>query len=197
MKTLNDQSIRQALVAKFEQSGLAAFEIMQELHVCGSLAIADVVTLRDETHCYEIKGETDKVTRILEQGEHYNKAFRRITLVTTQNHLEKALSLSNPWWGIMLAKLDSQGRVTITRVRKERVNPEFDPAIALYALWKDELLQLLESPKPKDMRRNRADLSTMIAENNKKLEISKRIAAILGYRHKLQMANDYKYVTYS
>lgn len=197
MKTLNDQTIRQALIAKFEQSGLAAFEIMQELHVCNSFAIADVVTLRDESHCYEIKGETDKVTRILEQGEHYNKAFRRITLVTTQNHLEKALALSNPWWGIMLAKLDSRGRITITRVRKEKVNPEFDPVFALCSLWKDELLQLIESPKPKDMRRNRFDLSTMIAEKNKKHEVSKRVTAILGYRHKLQMANDYKFVTYS
>lgn len=197
MKTLNDQAIRQALIAKFEQSGLAAFEIMQELHVCGSSAIADVVTLREEAHCYEIKGETDKVARILEQGIHYNKAFRRITLVTTENHLAKAISIAPPYWGIMLARISSNGDVVLRQVRKDKINPEFEPSIALYALWKDELLQLIESPKPKDMRRNRADLSAMIAENNKKLEISKRIAAILGCRHKLQIANDYKYVTYS
>ena len=197
MKKLNDAVIRQTLIRHFESRGLEPFEIMQELHVCGSQAIADVVTLRDESHCYEIKGETDKVQRILAQGTHYNKAFRRITLVITENHLNKAQQLAPPWWGIMLAKQSKQCDVVITSVRKDKVNPEFDSIWALYTLWKDELLQLLDNPMPKDKRRNMTDIATMIAENNKKLDVSKQVAAILCYRHKLKMANDYKFVTYS
>ncbi|WEJ61668.1 sce7726 family protein [Thiomicrorhabdus lithotrophica] len=197
MERLNDAVIRQYLIQRFESGGLEPFEIMQELHVCGSQAIADVVTLRDESHCYEIKGETDKVQRILAQGAHYNKAFRRITLVTTANHLNKALQLAPPWWGIMLAKQSKQCGVVITSVRKDKVNPEFDSIWALYTLWKDELLQLLENPMPKDKRRNMTDIATMIAENNKKLEVSKQVAVMLSYRHKLKMASDYKFVTYS
>jgi hypothetical protein len=196
MERLNDAQIRKSLLKRFSSQGLEAFEIMQELHVCGSQAIADVVTLRDESHCYEIKGATDKVTRIIGQGEHYNKAFRRITLVTTENHLEKALKLAPEWWGVMLARTTKCGKVLITQVRKDKINPEFDPEIALYTLWKDELLQLLANPLPKDKRRNCTDLSKMIAENNKKLEVSRKVAAILGYRHKMQIANDYKFVTY-
>ncbi|MBF6059020.1 sce7726 family protein [Thiomicrorhabdus heinhorstiae] len=197
MEKLNDLKIRQALLHRFARQGLDDYEVMQELHVCSSHAIADVVTLRDESHCYEIKGETDKVTRILEQGYHYNKAFRRITLVTTENHLSKALEITPIFWGVMLARITQKGEVLITSVRKDKVNPEFDPEIALYTLWKDELLQLLDNPMPKDKRKNCVDLSKMIAENNKKLEVSRKVAATLGYRHKLKIANGYKYVAYS
>ncbi len=175
MAKLNDEKIRQALLQRLIKQGLDKHEVIQELHVCSSQAIADIVTLRDESHCYEIKGETDKITRILKQGKHYNKAFRRITLVTTENHLSTALEIAPPFWGIMLARTTQKGEVLITGVRKDKVNPEFDPEIALYTLWKDELLQLLDNPMPKDKRKNFVDLSKMIAENNKKLEVSRKV----------------------
>jgi len=196
MKILNDKTIRQALIAKFEQSGLEAFEIMQELHVCSSEAIADVVTLREEAHCYEIKGETDKVARILEQGVHYNKAFRRITLVTTENHLAKAISIAPPYWGIILARISSNGEVVLKQVRKDKVNPEFHAVSALFTLWKDEIISLLDNPLPRHKRSNYGDLAKMAAENKRSLEVSRNVAHTLCNRHRLLIANDYKFLTY-
>lgn len=114
MKTLNDAQIRPALITHFQNKDYEPFEIMQELHVHRSRAIADVVTLKKESHCYEIKGDGDKVKRILEQGQFYEKSFRRITVVTTDKHLDKAVEIAPSFWGVMVARSSVKGELKST-----------------------------------------------------------------------------------
>ncbi|MDD2661403.1 MAG: sce7726 family protein [Methylococcales bacterium] len=194
MENLNDAQIRPALIAYFESKGYEHFEIMQELHVHRSQAIADVVTLRKESHCYEIKGDGDKINRILEQGRFYEKSFRRITVVTTDKHLKKVVDIAPPFWGIMVARVKSQGEITINIIRRTRVNPNFDIDMALQTLWKSEIIELLPIKNKGLQRQPRATLIEMLAESKKKLEISQQIAVMLGDRHKRQIANNYEFL---
>ena len=65
---LNDARIREALLRKLAKQKVKPRAVLEELHVHNGRAIADVVTLHAEAHCYEIKGETDRIERILTQG---------------------------------------------------------------------------------------------------------------------------------
>jgi len=108
MIELNDASIRKALLLKLERQRIRPRAVLQELHVHNGKAIADVVTLHSEAHCYEIKGATDRIERITAQGVYYNVAFRRITLVTTECNLRQALRLAPRFWGILVATADGE-----------------------------------------------------------------------------------------
>lgn len=194
MENLNDAQIRPALITYFESKGYEHFEIMQELHIHRSQAVADVVTLRKESHCYEIKGDGDKIKRILEQGRFYEKSFRRITVVTTDKHLKKVVDIAPPFWGIMVVRVNRQELLTINAIRKAKINPNFDIDMALQTLWKSEILELLPIKSKSLQRQPRATLIEMLAESKKKLEISQQIAAMLGNRHKRQIANNYEFL---
>ena len=171
---LNDPSIRKALLEKLRNRKPKA--ILEELHVHNGNAIADVVTLDREAHCYEIKGSGDKIARIREQGYYYDSVFRRITLVTTENHIKKALELASPHWGIMLAKITDQ-KIVIQNIRGSKISPLFDKEKALRTLWKCEMLDLLEDPKCQ--RSSKEVLSQLIAETTKNLQISSQICSML------------------
>ncbi len=177
---LNDQRIRTALKVKLQNQPSKPKAIIDELHVCNGNAIADVVALYNEAHCYEIKGSTDKVERVLTQGRYYNSSFRKITLVTTQNHLEKALAICPGFWGIMIATEDSTSNLRFRHIRGAKVNPEFCKEMALLTLWKSEMLSILDEQKHK--RKPRDFLAQLISSNKKKIELSSNICDLLVTR---------------
>ena len=104
MSQLNDVSIRKSLILKLKNQAVRPKAIIEELRVHNGKAIADVVALYAEAHCFEIKGDGDKIERMLKQGKYYNLSFRKITVITTLKHLKKALSLAPTYWGIMIAE---------------------------------------------------------------------------------------------
>src|SRR5689334_1909755 len=121
--TLNDARIREALLRKLAKQKARPRGVLEELHVHNGRAIADVVALHSEAHCYEIKGATDRIERILVQAGYYNTAFRRITLVTTECNLKRARKLTPRFWGLIVA-IDN-GEVRFRHVRAARLNPRF------------------------------------------------------------------------
>lgn len=191
MLQLNDVSIRKSLISKLKNQAVRPKAIMEELRVHNGNAIADVVALYAEAHCFEIKGDGDKIERILEQGKYYNLSFRKITVVTTLKHLKKALSIAPSYWGIMIAEeIDNQ--IKIKYIRAGKNNPNFNKSIALLTLWKEEMLELIESKK-KNKNSSRAVLAELIANNKRKLELSQNIAITLLDRYNV---NQYSQVTY-
>lgn len=176
---LNDPEIRKALIDRLLSQSNKPKAVIEELQVCNGRAIADIVALYSEAHCYEIKGANDKVGRILSQGEFYNAAFRKITLVTTENHLEKALDISPSYWGIMIAK-GGVSSIRIRHIRGAELNPYFDSKVALLTLWKSEMLHILNGAhkqKPRDF------LAQLISETKKKADLSNIICESLFERH--------------
>ena len=91
MRLLNDIDIRVALIEKLQSMPTKPKAVIEELRVHNGNAIADVVALYKEAHCFEIKGDGDKIERIVTQGRFYDFSFRKITLVTTTKHLAKAV----------------------------------------------------------------------------------------------------------
>jgi len=169
---LNDTSIREALLLKLERQKSRPRAVLQELHVHNGKAIADVVTLHSEAHCYEIKGATDRIERIRAQGVYYNAAFRRITLVTTECNLQRALALAPRFWGVMVAIADGEA-VRFRHVRAARLNPDFEKQSATMTLWKSEMLELVPESGTERMPRRR--LAKLIAETRRELQLSMSI----------------------
>lgn len=112
--------------------------VIEELTIDNGNAIADVVACYREMHCYEIKGETDNVRRILLQSEFYSRSFPKLTLVATENHMRWALEKIPSYWGIILAA-PGKKRTTLRYIRKAGNNPMFSKKDALLMLWKAEL----------------------------------------------------------
>lgn len=173
--TLNDARIREALLRKLAKQKVRPRAVLEELHVHNGRAIADVVTLHAEAHCYEIKGATDRIERIVAQGSYYNSAFRRITLVTTECNLRRALRLAPRFWGIIVAVDD--GEVRFRHVRAARLNPKFEKHTAAMTLWKSEMLELVTDAGAE--RKPRRLLAQLIAETRRELELSMNICELL------------------
>lgn len=173
---LNDVEIRKALIQKLETQTIKPRAIVEELRVYNGNAIADVVALYKEAHCYEIKGKDDKVERVLVQAKFYNTSFRKITLVTTENHLDKAQSICPDYWGIVVV-FSYENMVKFRHVRGAKTNPQFSKELALLTLWKSEMLSILEEPK--HLRKPRDVLAQIISSNKKKAELSSNICNLL------------------
>lgn len=165
MMNLDDKTIRKFLITRLASLSNKPKAIIEELRVHNGNAIADVVAVHKYAHCYEIKGDTDAVRRILVQCQFYDLAFRRITLVTTDRHLDNALRLAPAHWGIMVAS-PLKDNVAIRYVRRASRNPLYDTRVALMTLWKSELLEVALPIFPKKLDKlNRAQLTDLIALN--------------------------------
>ncbi|MDG4475394.1 sce7726 family protein [Thiovibrio frasassiensis] len=182
MTNLGDREIRSSLIRKLKQQVAKPKAIIEELRVHNGNAIADVVALYTEAHCFEIKGDGDKVERITEQGQYYNSSFRKITLVTTRRHVSKALSIAPNYWGIMVAE-EINDQVTLRYVRRAKNNANFDKGLALMTLWKSEMLSLTYGHNKTDKKKSREILAELISASRKKAELSKEISELLFTRH--------------
>lgn len=180
-KELYDFDIRKALINKLYKRPIKPNAIIEELRVNNGKAIADVVALYKEAHCYEIKSDVDNDSRLEQQSNYYDKSFRKITLVTTEKHLLKMSSKIPEHWGIMIAKLKLDNEIALMSIRKAINNRYFDKKIALKSLWKEELLSLNNQEKSilrKDI------LVEIISQNYKKQELSENISELLQGRDK-------------
>lgn len=140
---LKDAEIRNALVQHLNTRSPRPTHVLQELHVHNGNAIADVVAFYKQMHCYEIKGETDSIQRILKQAEVFSHSFPKLTLVLTTKHVRWALRNLPEYWGILVAQ-DKGGRVIFRYERKASNNPDFVTNKALMMLWRQELLDVSE-----------------------------------------------------
>jgi len=183
MNLLNDKDIRLCLINRLKNQSVKPKAVIEELRVHNGNAIADVVALYKDAHCFEIKGDNDKIERILNQGKYYDLAFRKITLVTTKRHLEKALHLAPAYWGIMIAQESDNEKVTLKHIRKTRINFNFKKDLALLTLWKSEMLELIEQSNSNVKNKSRELLAKLISNNQHKASLSEDICSTLLTRH--------------
>ncbi len=183
MARLDDKQIRSSLIQRLKSQIVKPKAVIEELRVHNGNAIADVVALYKDAHCFEIKGDGDKIERILKQGHYYNLSFRKITLVTTSKHLKKALSISPDFWGIIVAE-SNDNQISLKHIRRAKDNSSFDKSLALMTLWKSEMLNLLCAPNSKN--KSRESLAQIIAQSIKKEELSNQISSLLFNRYQQQ-----------
>lgn len=183
---LNDPVIRQKLKSYLKNLPVKPRAIVDELHVHRGNAIADVVAVYKEPHCFEIKGETDNIARLLIQGKFYDLVFKKISLVTTENHLKKALNIIPDYWGVLVA-YTNEAEVKFRHHRKASSNPNFVKEVALLTLWKQEMLNVsstnnIEIPK----KINKQELVSELANNLTLKKVNTEIANSLFKRTIMQ-----------
>ena len=179
---LGDMKIRAALLARLSRMAHRPSALIEELRVHNGSAIADVVAIYKEAHCYEIKGDADKIERAISQAAYYDLAFRKITLVTTERHATKAIRTIPSHWGVMVAR-EVSGVVVLRGVRSSKNNPFFDKKTALMTLWRIELSDVAERLNIKvAAKANRENISISIAEAMGREELSLAISAKLAQR---------------
>ncbi|AOS40476.1 sce7726 family protein [Pseudomonas brassicacearum] len=116
-------------------------QFLEELELNGGQIRADLVHLQD-MHCYEIKSDADTLKRLIGQGSRYALVFDRITLVTAERHLKKAIPMLPTWWGIMVVPENSG--MAFKLIRKAKPNKRHEPRTLATLLKRDEALHLLE-----------------------------------------------------
>jgi hypothetical protein len=180
---LNDKEIRNGLVEMLLSRKQKPGRIIHELPIDNGNAIADVVAVYKQLHCYEIKGDGDKIERLKAQGSFYNQTFPKITLVTTQKHLSRALKNAHSFWGIIIA-YNSNNEVKLKYIRKATENPFVIKNSALQTLWKDEMVEIMSDYglylKKSEM--NRTNISREISLNINKKELNEKISSLLRNR---------------
>lgn len=171
-----DQHIRRRL-----PSG-AILKHEQTLH--NGNVIADILAISTSMHVYEIKGDLDKISRLQVQSTYYNKVSPKITLVTTERNLEKALETIPNYWGVLLAKKPNS-EVTFKYIRAAKTNVDFSKYHALLALWKSELIEIAENTTGITVktRHSREDLAELISKNRSKQSVIKLITCALARRY--------------
>lgn len=140
--TLNDPELRTALIQYLLRLAVAPRKIIEELHVHFGQAIADVVAIYKEAHCYEIKGDNDSISRLKTQGAIYNTVFRKTTLVTTKKHITNALKTTPSHWGILIVEYRN-GYPIIRSLRKALASPQFNKENAVHTLWRNEMIEIV------------------------------------------------------
>ncbi len=181
MTKLSDKEIRLALVSYLTNLPNKPSKIIEELRVYNGNAIADVVALYEDTHCFEIKSDLDRIERIEKQGAYYDLSFLNVTLVTTNKFIKKAIEIAPAHWGILLASVSENG-VMISSIRTSKRNKYFDKRSALLTLWKSEMLEIADFDLSKKKYQSRDELSKLIARRKSDSELSRHICKLLQFR---------------
>jgi hypothetical protein len=182
MKKMTDREIRSALINHLSRRAVAPTKILEEVQVCNGNAIADVVAVYKTMHCYEIKGETDSINRIVRQGNFYDQAFRLITLVTTANHLRRAEAIAPSHWGIVLVSAANEIALNFKYIRGAQKNPHYRAEIALLSLWRSELLHVSFNQSESFAKLNREGLANKIATIKSNSDVDQIVGKVLSAR---------------
>jgi len=160
MSILLDRDIRE-IFATHHAKRYSKSNLLSEVRINNGLAIADLVSIGIKTtHCYEIKSDKDKISRVLEQSKSFDIVFNKISLITTLTHYEKALNIIPLYWGIIVVSDTPKNKVHYRR--KAVCSPLFSKQKALYTLWRDELLNIVLMKSINEKSTNRSSRSKII-----------------------------------
>lgn len=187
---LDDITIRASLHNFINRRSPKPISVIDELRIHEGNCIADVVAIYNQLHAFEIKGATDKISRVRTQAEFYNKSLPRITLVTTSNHLPWATKNSDHFWGIILAS-ENEKSISLKYIRKSLPNPQYDINYALQILWRDELVKIFQQYEIpiKNKSTNRSKLIEILSKELSKETITQQIASAISFRTSNHLSN--------
>ena len=104
----------------------------------------DVAAINGSLHAFEIKSANDTLDRLPDQQQSYNKIFDRITLVVDERHVEQAVKLVQPWWGLIAVSCRDR-QPQLDEIWAARQNLEQDAYALCQLLWRQEALAILQA----------------------------------------------------
>lgn len=118
--------------------------IVEEMGIWSGSVRIDIAVINGELHGFELKSERDTLIRLSNQETLYSQVFDRMTLVTAQRHLEKAVDQIPDWWGVTTVSMKSDETSQLSNVRPAKLNLSVEPIQLARLLWKSEALEILE-----------------------------------------------------
>ena len=141
-----DAAIRKALKIELSRKHASDRElrIIEELGIRHGVTRIDIAVVNGVLHGYEIKSDLDTLERLPEQMHEYNSVFDQITLVVGKKHLYHSINIIPEWWGITIAKVNTDNSVVFNCIREAQDNKERESVSIARLLWREEALQILE-----------------------------------------------------
>jgi hypothetical protein len=146
MLSTNDKVIRNALREDLRKRHAhdKKLRIIEELGIRHGSVRIDIAVVNGIMHGYEIKSDRDTLERLPEQMTQFNEVFDRLTLVVGKQHLYRAIHVVPDWWGITIAKINTEGQVVFQIIREPEDNKKQDKVSIARLLWREEALRILE-----------------------------------------------------
>lgn len=111
-------------------------KIWYELVIAKGKARVDIAKCNEEELVgWELKTEFDTLKRLDRQVVWFSKVFDRMTLVTHEKHLKKAMDKVPSWW-----RVESYTDDGLKIVQEGESNPKISVATLCKLLWRDELV---------------------------------------------------------
>jgi hypothetical protein len=117
--------------------------VVDELGLKNGLIRADIAVLNGKLIGYEIKTNSDNLSRLPNQIKAYNEVFDKIYIITGDKHLQSVLEYVPEWWGIFLITDCPTGSYNFKRCRKAKKNNQRNAFGIAQLLWKDEVVEIL------------------------------------------------------
>lgn len=118
--------------------------VLDEFNISLGLVRVDIAIVNGVLHGIEIKSERDTLKRLDNQLKEYNKFFEYITIVTCEKFQEIILENTPNNHGVIIAKR-SKDKIVFKNIRKAKKNYNVDKLCLVQALWKNELIEIIES----------------------------------------------------
>lgn len=145
MLSTNDLIIRSALKEFLEERHASdrRVRIIEELGIHHGTTRVDIAVVNGLLEGYEIKSDRDTLERLPEQMAAFNSVFDKMTLVVGKTHLFEAINMVPDWWGIIVAKINSNNWVSFNLIREGELNKHQDGVSVARLLWREEALGIL------------------------------------------------------
>lgn len=119
-------------------------KVVDEMRLPAAYARIDLAVINGHFHGYEIKSAVDTLQRLPGQIEAYTKVFDYLYVVTEGKHCDKVVDSLPEWVGVYLCE-EKKGVQTVKELRKAKKNKEKDGFYVAKLLWREEIIQILES----------------------------------------------------
>lgn len=133
--------------------------VVEELGLNYGRNRVDIAVVNGELHGYELKSDSDNLLRLPAQVKAYSSVMDKMTLVVGEKHAQEAILIIPDWWGVKVASMGKNGKVSLNTERRGKKNRDIIPLELVKLLWKDELISLLATRieidwRTKKLRRN-------------------------------------------
>ncbi len=131
---VTEAEVREALRAEVLACAPPSAEAVCEFWVPQSNGRADVAVIGTTMDGFEIKTERDSLRRLPRQADAYSRVFDHCHAVLAHRHVDRALEILPPWWGVQVIDDD----LTFMTLRPAEPNDSVDPETLVRLLWRDE-----------------------------------------------------------
>lgn len=141
---MRDRDVRAELDKSLHDrfDGDASSLIIHELGVYSGASRIDVAVINGRLNGYEIKSDSDTLSRLARQSEAYSQIFDYVYVVCGTGHHDGISKHVPDWWGIMRAR-ETTGGVRLECTRDPLLNPHVNPHALARLLWREEALEIL------------------------------------------------------